>query len=124
MAQCVARVADHLAGAAPSLPGLHLHQPGRLGHTRLGLGSWAHLPATSTLLIFLVLEVLVFAQLLTRLWQLSSAMTWYQRHPDAIPVEVVEVVEVMGVAPAPPETVEPPPLPPGDPGPELPPADA
>ncbi len=87
----------------------------------LGLVVWAYLPDRSTLLTFLVLEVIVFAQLLTRLWQLSSAMTWYQRHPDAIPVAVVEVVEF---TPLPPETIEPPPLPPGDPGPELPPADA
>lgn len=87
----------------------------------LGLFIWAHLPATSTPLTFLVLELIVFAQLLTRLWQLSSAMTWYQRHPDAIAVGVVEVVEF---TPLPPETIEPEPLPPGDPGPELPPADA
>lgn len=87
----------------------------------LGLVIWAHLPPTTTLLTFLVLEFIVFAQLLTRLWQLSSAMTWYQRHPDAIAVGVVEVVEFLPVAP---ETIEPEPLPPGDPGPELPPADA
>jgi len=87
----------------------------------LGLVLWSHLPATSTPLTFLVLELIVFAQLLTRLWQLSSAMTWYQRHPDAIAVGVIEVVEF---TPLPPETIEPEPLPPGDPGPELPPADA
>ena len=87
----------------------------------LGLVIWAHLPATSTLLIFLLLELIVFAQLLTRLWQLASATTWYQRHPDAIAVGVVEVVEFLPVVP---ETIEPEPLPPGDPGPELPPADA
>src|SRR5580704_7916448 len=50
----------------------------------LGLVIWAHLPPTVTPLTFLVLEFIVFAQLLTRLWQLSSAMIWYQRHPDAI----------------------------------------
>jgi hypothetical protein len=87
----------------------------------LGLFIWAHLPATSTPLTFLILELIVLTQLLTRLWQLSSAMTWYQRHPDAIAVGVVEVVEF---TPLPPETIEPEPLPPGDPGPELPPADA
>lgn len=87
----------------------------------LGLVIWAHLPPTATPLTFLVLELIVFAQLLTRLWQLSSAMTWYQRHPDAIAVGVVEIVEM---TPLPPETIEPEPLPPGDPGPELPPADA
>jgi hypothetical protein len=87
----------------------------------VGLFIWVHLPATATPLTFLILELIVLAQLVTRLWQLSSATTWYQRHPDAIAVGVVEVVEL---TPLPPETIEPEPLPPGDPGPELPPADA
>ena len=69
---------------------------------------------------FLSLELIIFAQLATRLWQLSSAMTWYQRHPE--PVPVVEIVEVATVET--PETVIPEPLPPGTPDPELPPADA
>ncbi len=86
----------------------------------LGLVIWAHLPPTTTGLTFLVLELIVFAQLMTRLWQLSSAMTWYQRNPE--PVPVVEVVEVTSVEA--PETILPEPLPPGAPDPELPPADA
>ncbi len=86
----------------------------------LGLVIWAHLPPTTPGLTFLVLELIIFAQLMTRLWQLSSAMTWYQRHPE--PVPVVEIVEVATVET--PETVIPEPLPPGTPDPELPPADA
>lgn len=86
----------------------------------LGLVIWAHLPPTSPGLTFLVLELIVFAQLMTRLWQLSSAMTWYQRHPEA--VAVVEIVQVATVET--PETIIPEPLPPGIPDPELPPADA
>ena len=86
----------------------------------IGAVIWAHLPPTTTGLTFLILELIVFAQLMTRLWQLSSAMTWYQRHPE--PVPVVEVVEVVAVET--PETVIPEPLPPGVPDPELPPADA
>ena len=86
----------------------------------IGAVIWAHLPPTTTALTFLILELIVFAQLMTRLWQLSSAMTWYQRHPE--PVPVVEVVEVVAVET--PETVIPEPLPPGVPDPELPPADA
>ncbi len=86
----------------------------------VGVIIWAHLPPATTGLTFLVLELIVFAQLMMRLWQLSSAMTWYQRHPE--PVAVVEVVEVATVEA--PETVVPEPLPPGTPDPELPPADA
>jgi hypothetical protein len=86
----------------------------------LGLVIWAHLPPTTPGLTFLVLELIIFAQLMTRLWQLSSAMTWYQQHPE--PVPVVEIVEVATVET--PETVIPEPLPPGTPDPELPPADA
>jgi hypothetical protein len=86
----------------------------------IGLLIWAHLPSSTHLLTFLVLEFIVFAYLATRLWQLSSAMTWYLRHPE--PVPVVEVVEAPMVPPTPAEPEQIPP--PSDPGPELPPADA
>jgi hypothetical protein len=86
----------------------------------IGLVIWAHLPPTTTGLTFLLLELIMFAQLMTRLWQLSSAMTWYQRHPEPVPVvEIVEAPPLEG-----PETIIPEPLPPGTPDPELPPADA
>lgn len=90
----------------------------------LGLVIWAHLGPTSTPLTFLVLELIVFAQLLTRLWQLSSATTWYARNPEPVAV-TVQSVEFNAVETQEPFVVEPPPPPPAsDPGPELPPADA
>jgi hypothetical protein len=88
----------------------------------LGLVIWAHLGPTSTPLTFLVLEVIVFAQLMTRLWQLSSATTWYLRNPEPVPVQSVEFNAVETQEPF--VTEPPPPLPTSDPGPELPPADA
>ena len=88
----------------------------------IGLVIWAHLPPTSLPLSFVLLELIVFAQLMTRLWQLASATTWYSRHAEMVVVEVEEVVyttphpeEIDEAAPAPE-------LPPADPGPELPPA--
>ncbi len=88
----------------------------------LGLVVWAHLGPTSTPLTFVVLELIVFAQLMTRLWQLSSATTWYLRNPEPVPVQSVDFNAVETQEPF---TTEPPPPPPlSDPGPELPPADA
>jgi hypothetical protein len=85
---------------------------------------WARLSPTALPATFLLLEVIVFAQLAARLWQLAAAMTWYQQHAEIAPVQAVDY----SVTP-PREVVEPsvaPPLelPPRDPGPELPPADA
>ncbi len=84
----------------------------------IGLWIWSKLPSTATPVTFLLFELIVFAQLATRLWQMSSAMTWYQRHPEPVPVALVETVVVTE------EVITSEPLPPGDPGPELPPADA
>jgi hypothetical protein len=89
----------------------------------LGAVIWAHLGPKAMPLTFLVLEFIVFVQLMTRLWLVSTATTWYLRNPEPVPVmAVVEVVEVAPIVP--PETIEPEPLPPGTPDPELPPADA
>ena len=92
----------------------------------LGLVIWAHLGPTSTPVTFIVLELIVFAQLMTRLWQLSTATTWYLRNPEPVPVPVpAPSVEFNAVEAQEPFTIEPPaPPPPSDPGPELPPADA
>ncbi len=49
----------------------------------IGLVIWAHLPPTSLPLSFVLLELIIFAQLMTRLWQLASATTWYQRHAES-----------------------------------------
>lgn len=89
----------------------------------IGLVLWANVPSSSTPLIFLVLELIIFAQVATRLWQLASAMTWYRGYAASL-VVVQPIVETV---PPPAEVVEPPvasDLPPADPGPELPPADA
>ena len=92
----------------------------------LGVVIWAHLGPTSTPLTFIVLELIVFAQLMTRLWQLSSATTWYLRNPEPLPAPIpITSVDFSAVETQEPFATEPPPpLPPNDPGPELPPADA
>ncbi|MGA2369912.1 MAG: hypothetical protein ACLPPV_00285 [Candidatus Korobacteraceae bacterium] len=84
----------------------------------IGLVLWTHLPPTSLPLSFVLLELIVLAQLMTRLWQLASATTWYQRHAEVFAVETV-VVEVVETTPSPaPDLLA------ADLGPELPPADA
>ena len=88
----------------------------------LGLAIWTQLPPTATPMTFVLLQLIVFAQLMTRLWQLASATTWYQRHAEMLPAE-----PVIYTTPHPEEIEETPPapeLPPGDPGPALPPANA
>ena len=111
----------------------------------LGVVIWARLPATATAIVFLLLQLMMFAQIATRLWQLSTAMSWYQQHEEMQPVSI-PVPELVPIAVAPaaaallehevvpseplpvePATPEPPrevPEPARDPGPELPPADA
>jgi hypothetical protein len=88
----------------------------------IGLVIWTHLPPTALPLSFVLLELIIFAQLMTRLWQLASATTWYQRH-----AEIVVVEEVIYTTPHPEEIDEATPaqeLPSGDPDPEVPPAQA
>lgn len=104
----------------------------------VGLVIWAKLPATATGAVFILLELIMFAQIATRLWQLAGATSWYQQHPEMLPAETPAVTplpsqEAVSAIPAPALPVDqvtadeqspghPPP--PGDPGPELPPADA
>ncbi len=94
----------------------------------VGLAIWAKLPPTVTPVTFILLELILLAQLATRFWQLASAMTWYQRHAEVVPADSVDYT-----TPQPQEIAEPaasvelapsvePPL--RDAGPELPPADA
>ena len=81
---------------------------------------WAHLPPTAALLTFVLLQLIILTQLGSRLWQLASAMTWYQQHPELLPMpEVIQVSPVLTETTPAPEAPSPP-----DPGPELPPADA
>jgi hypothetical protein len=94
----------------------------------VGLVIWAKLPPTVTPITFVLLELILLAQLATRFWQLASAMTWYQRHAEVVPADSVDYTTTPPQAIAePPGFVEPtpsvePPL--RDTGPELPPADA
>jgi hypothetical protein len=89
----------------------------------IALVIWAHVPSSATPMIFLSLELIIFAQLATRLWQLASAMTWYQRYAETL-VVVQPIVEIIPVAAEVVETPVATDLPPSDPGPELPPAGA
>ena len=53
----------------------------------LGVAIWAHLPPTATPVTFVLLELILLAQLVTRFWQLASATTWYQRYAEAVPAD-------------------------------------
>jgi hypothetical protein len=86
----------------------------------VGVVIWSRLPPTATPLTFLLLELIMLAQLSTRLWQLASAMTWYRHYAES----VVAAEPVMHAIPAPAGMASAPDLPPASPGPELPPADA
>jgi len=112
----------------------------------IGLMIWAKLPPTAVGAMFILFELMMLAQIAARLWQLASATTWYQQHPEPVPVVIVEAPPAplsQTVEPVPPEGVGPSaiapnvpqepstpaaptsePSPPSEPGPELPPADA
>ncbi len=104
----------------------------------VGLVIWAKLPATATRLVFLLLELMMLAQIAARLWQQASAMSWYQQHEEMVPapIPMAEPLppapvanwrpesEVAPAAPTSTETATTEKEPPRDPGPELPPADA
>jgi hypothetical protein len=75
----------------------------------IGLVIWAHLPPTVTPLVFVLLELIIVAQLATRLWQRASAVTWYGRHAAMFPADAVGFttaapVEVIELPPSFPET--------------------
>jgi hypothetical protein len=55
-----------------------------------GLWLWAKLPPMATPVTFLLLEFIIFMQLLTRLWQRASSVTWYQRHAATFPADAVD----------------------------------
>src|SRR5271165_444692 len=67
-----------------------------------GLFLWSKLPPTATPVTFLLLEFIILMQLLTRLWQRASSVTWYKRHATAFPADTVAFT-----TPAPVEVVEP-----------------
>jgi hypothetical protein len=67
-----------------------------------GLFLWTKLPPIATPVTFLLLEFIIVMQLLTRLWQRASAVTWYRRHAATFPADAVYFT-----TPAPVELVEP-----------------
>jgi uncharacterized membrane protein len=94
---------------------------------------WAYLPATATGAVFIILELIMFAQIAGRLWQLAGATSWYRGREEMLPAPVPEPVvypaatevQVTPDSAPDPSAISPgSPAPPGDPGPELPPADA
>jgi hypothetical protein len=56
----------------------------------VGLVVWVHLPPTATPVTFVLLELILLAQLVTRLWQLAGVMTWYKRHAEVVTAESVD----------------------------------
>ena len=68
----------------------------------VGMLIWAKLPPTATPVTFLLLEFIILTQLLTRLWQRATAVTWYQRHAATFPADAVDYT-----TPSPVELVEP-----------------
>ena len=55
----------------------------------VGLWLWSKLPPTATPVTFLLLELIILVQLLTRLWQRASSVTWYKRHMEVAPADAV-----------------------------------
>ncbi len=55
-----------------------------------GLWLWTELPPTAIPVTFLLLEFIILMQLLTRLWQRASSVTWYQRHAEMVPADAVD----------------------------------
>jgi hypothetical protein len=83
-----------------------------------GLFLWAKLPPTAIPVSFLLLQFIILMQLLTRLWQRASSVTWYKRHAALVPADAVDLT-----TPPPVELVEPPavsPEPTAAPGPQEP----
>jgi hypothetical protein len=80
-----------------------------------GLYLWTKLPPTATPVTFLLLEVIILMQLLTRLWQRASSVTWYKRHAAIVPADAadyttpapVELVEYAALSPDPVSVAEP-----------------
>jgi hypothetical protein len=67
-----------------------------------GLFFWSKLPPTVLPVSFLLLEFVILMQLLTRLWQRASSVTWYKRHAAMFPADTLHFT-----TPAPVEIVEP-----------------
>lgn len=68
----------------------------------VGLYVWAKLPPTATPVSFVLLQLVIVSQLLTRLWQRAGSVIWYQRHAASVPADAADFT-----TPAPVEWVEP-----------------
>lgn len=55
----------------------------------VGLWLWTKFKPTWTPATFVLLEFIILLQLLTRLWQRASSVTWYKRHAEAVPTDAV-----------------------------------
>jgi hypothetical protein len=55
----------------------------------VGIWLWTKFKPTWTPATFVLLEVIILLQLLTRLWQRASLVTWYQRHAVVVPADAV-----------------------------------
>jgi hypothetical protein len=77
----------------------------------IGLLIWVKLPPTATPVTFILLELILFAHMMTRLWQMASVMTWYKRHAEMVPADVVDYT-----TPHPQEVLEAPLPSPAEPG--------
>ena len=68
----------------------------------LGFYIWTKLPGKAILVTVVLLQFVIFMQLLTRLWQRASAVTWYKRHATLVPTDSVDFT-----TPPPIELIEP-----------------
>jgi len=66
-----------------------------------GLWLWTKFKPTWTPATFLLLEFIILMQLLSRLWQRASSVTWYQRHAALVPADAVDFT-----TPAPEEVID------------------
>lgn len=68
----------------------------------LGMYGWTRLTGNHVIRVFLLFEIVLFAQLLTRLWQRSASVAWYGQYAEAHPAAAVEFT-----TPKPAEIIEP-----------------
>ena len=69
------------------------------GTLAVGLFVWSKLPPTAIPGSFLILEFIIFVQLLARLWQRASSVTWYKRHAALFPRDTAEFAVPAGAEP-------------------------
>jgi len=66
-----------------------------------GLWLWTKLPATAAPATAVLVQFIILMQLLTRLWQRASSVTWYQRHAAVVLADAADFT-----TPAPMEVVD------------------